>query len=123
MAKTRSKGSRPRSPRKHQSCEPFSQILVYALAPGLKPAGVKCTSSAAFLVYCSTNYFGPGGAPAVWGYSVAVKSTGAGLGSASPVFTVGGVANDVVTIIFEPGTTGFITLQTSCDAKATITST
>jgi hypothetical protein len=101
----------------------MSQIIVYALAPGTKPAGVHCTSNADFLVYCSTNYFGPGGAPPSWGYVVAVKSTGAGLGSASPVFTVGGVANDVITITMEPGTSGFITLQTRCDAKASIKST
>lgn len=122
MVQTHSKGSRSQSPLKHQSCEPFSQILVYALAPGTQPEGIKCTSSAAFLVYCSTNYFGPGGEPP-WGYSVAVKSTGAGLGSTSPVFTVGGVADDVVTITFQPGTTGFITLQTSREAIASITST
>lgn len=63
------------------------------------------------------------GAPPSWGYSVAVKSTGAGFGSVSPVFTVGGVANDIVTIAFELGTTGFIALQTPCNAKASITST
>jgi len=59
-------------------------------APGTKPAGDRCTSNADFLVYCSTNYFGPGGAPPSWGYVAGVKSSGAGLGSASPVFTVGG---------------------------------
>lgn len=123
MAQKHPKVSRPRSPRKHQSCEPFSQILVYALAPGTQPAGVNCTSTAPFLVYCLTNYFGTGGAPPSWGCAVAVKSAGAGFGSASPVFTVGGVAKDIVTTTFEPGTTGFITLQTPCDAKASITST
>ena len=123
MARKRPEASRSAPRRKHHNCEPFSQILVRALAPGTQPAGVLCTSSADFLVYCSTNYFGPGGAPPSWGYGVEVKSTGAGLGSASPVFTVGGVPNDVITITMEPGTTGFITLQTRCDAKASITST
>jgi hypothetical protein len=103
------------------ACQPFAQILVRALAPGTQPGGVTCTSSADFLVYCSTNYFGPGGAPPSWGYAVGVKSTASALGSASPVFIVGGVANDVVTITMQPGTTGFITLQTQCNAKASIT--
>jgi hypothetical protein len=123
MARKRAAASRPPRRRKRHNCEPLSQILVYALAPGTQPAGVECTSTADFLVYCSTNYFGPGGAPPSWGYAVGVKSTGATLGSASPVFTVGGVSNDVITITMEPGTTGFITLQTRCDAKASITST
>ena len=106
---------------KPEDCQPFSQILVRALAPGTKPAGLKCVSNADFLLYCSTNFFGTGGAPPGWGYSVQVNSTGAGIGSASPTFIVGGVANDVITIRMQPGTTGFITLQTRCDAKAKIT--
>jgi len=115
--------ARPRPGRKSHTCEPLSQILVYALAPGKDPAGAKCTSTADFLVYCSTNFFGTGGAPPSWGYAVEVKSTGAGLGSASPVFVVGGVPDDVITITMQAGTTGFITLQTRCDATASIKST
>jgi len=101
------------------TCEPFSKILVSGLAPGTTSAGVKCTSNTPFLVYCSTNFSG-GGNPPGWGYSVNVKSTGFGMGSGAPSFTVGGVANDEVTITFTPGTTGFITLQTECNAKASI---
>jgi hypothetical protein len=72
-------------------------------------------------VYCSTNYVEPGGAPGSWtGYFVEVKSTGSSIGSVSPVFIVGGVANDVITITMQPGTTGFITLQTRCGATASI---
>ena len=108
---------------KRRNCEPLSQILVFALAPGTQPAGVECRSNADFVVYCSTNFFAGGGAPPGWGYAVDVKSTGAGFGSQSPVFIVGGVPNDLITITMEPGTTGFITLQTKCDAKASITST
>jgi len=122
MDRKRPGASRPAS-KKLPSCEPFSQILVYALAPGTQPAGVNCTSEADFLVYCSTNFSGTGGAPPGWGYAVNVKSTGAGFGSASPVYIVGGVANDVITITMQPGTTGFVTLQTRCNAKANITST
>jgi len=123
MARKRPRAAGPRTRRKTHTCEPLSQILVHALAPGTQPAGVKCTSDGDFLVYCSTNYFGTGGAPPSWGYFVEVKSTGAGTGSASPVYIVGGVANDVITITMQPGTTGFITLQTRCDAKTSITST
>jgi hypothetical protein len=64
----------------------------------------------------STNY-GPA-LPPNWGYSVGVKSTGAGIGSQAPSFIVGGVANDVISITMAPGATSFITLQTRCDAKA-----
>ncbi len=123
MARKRAKSSQAPRRRKQHNCEALSQILVFALAPGTQPAGAKCTSNADFMVHCSTNYFNPGGAPPFWGYAVGVKSTGASLGSASPVFTVGGVSNDVITITMEPGTTGFITLQTRCNAKASITAT
>jgi hypothetical protein len=112
---------RPRGRRKPHACEALSQILVYALAPGTQPAAVRCTSTRDFLVYCSTNYLGTGGGP--WGYAVEVKSTGSAFGSASPVYIVGGVADDVITITMQPGTTGFITLQTKCDAAASITPT
>lgn len=101
-------------------CEPMSQILVQALAPGTEQAAIKCQSTADFLVFCSTNYFEPGDAPPSWGYAVEVQSTGAGIGTAAPMFVVGGVANDVVTITMQPGTTAFVTLQTRCDAKASI---
>jgi len=121
MARKRPTAARPRTGKTHR-CEPFSQILVQALAPGTQLARVKCTSDRDFLVYCSTNYFGTGGAPPSWGYAVEVKSTGSAFGSASPVFIVGGIAHDVITITMQPGTTGFITLQTWCDAKASITS-
>jgi hypothetical protein len=40
------------------------------------------------------------------------------MGIRSPTFTVGGVANDIVTLIIQPGTTGFLTLQTEDGAKA-----
>lgn len=106
---------------KPEDCQPLSQILVRALEPGTKLARLKCISNADFLVYCSTNFFSTGGAPPGWGYSVQVNSTGAGIGSTSPIFIVGGVANDVITITMTPGTSGFITLQTRCDAKAQIT--
>jgi len=49
-----------------------------------------------------------------------LKSTGSGIGTQSPVFIVGGVANDVITFIMQPGTTSFITLQTRCGATASI---
>jgi hypothetical protein len=109
-----------RAPDASTTCEPMSQILVHALAPGTKQASVKCRSTAGFLVYCSTN-FSPTGLPPGWGYAVDVHSTGSGFGSEAPTFVVGGVANDVVTIIMQPGTTAFITLQTQCGAKASIT--
>ena len=92
--------------------------MVSAFAPGTQPETVKCTSNRAFLVYCSTN-FSPKPPPG-WGYSVSVKSTGAGGGSLAPTYIVGGPANDVITFIFSPGVTGFLTLQTECGAKASI---
>jgi hypothetical protein len=99
-------------------CQPFSKILVSAFAPGKEPETVKCTSNKAFLVYCSTNFsLKP---PPGWGYSVSVKSTGAGSGSLAPTYTVGGPANDVITFTFSPGVTGFLTLQTECGATASI---
>jgi hypothetical protein len=101
-------------------CEPLSQILVDAFAPGTKPADWVCTSDAPFLVYCSTN-FSNVGAPPDWGYSVSVKSTGASNGTGAPLYIVGGGPNEVVTFRMLPGTTGFITLQTACGAKASIT--
>ena len=100
------------------NCQPFSQIVESAFAPGTQPEIVKCTSNRAFLVYCSTN-FSPKPPPG-WGYSVSVKSTGAGGGSLAPIYIVGGPANDVITFIFGPGVTGFLILQTECGAKASI---
>ena len=100
------------------NCQPFSQILVSAFAPGRDPETVTCTSNRAFLVYCSTNFsLKP---PPGWGYSVNVKSTGSAGGSLAPTYIVGGPANDVITFIFSPGVTGFLTLQTECGAKASI---
>jgi len=108
----------PRRPKPARNCQPFSQIVVQAFTPGTQPETVKCTSNRAFLVYCSTNFsLTP---PPGWGYSVNVKSTGFGAGSLAPTYTVGGPANDVITFIFSPGVTGFLTLQTECGAKATI---
>jgi len=59
--------------------------------------------------------------PPGWGYSVNVKSTGSAGGSLAPTYIVGGPANDVITFIFSPGVTGFLTLETECGAKASIT--
>jgi len=101
-----------------RNCQPFSKIVVSAFAPGTQPETVKCTSNRAFLVYCSTN-FSPT-LPPGWGYSVSVKSTGTSGGSLAPTYIVGGPANDVITFIFAPGVTGFLTLQTECGAKASI---
>jgi hypothetical protein len=101
-----------------RNCEPFSEILVHAFAPGLQPEYVTCTSNRAFLVYCSTNFYvAP---PPGWGYFVTVKSTGFGAGSQAPTYIVGGPAGDVITFNFLPGVTGFLTLQTECGAKASI---
>lgn len=105
--------SRSRVRRKMHTCKPFSQILVKSVAPGSLQEVVECTSTADFLVYGITNGGGD--------YSINVKSTGSGGGVGSPTFTVGGIANDVVTIILQPGTTGFLTLQTQCGAKANMT--
>ena len=119
MAKKYSAATRRRTQPKARKCEPLSQILVRAVAPGTQPSTVLCKSDADFLVYLSTN-FSSTGAPPDWGYSVAVKSTGAGGGSASPVYIVGGGPNDEVTFVILPGVTGFVTLQTQCTAKASI---
>ncbi len=86
------------------------KILVKAVAPGSEQEVVNCTSDNDFLVHGITNSGGE--------YAIDVKSTGAGIGIASPTFTVGGIANDIVTVIIQPGTTGFLTLQTEEDAKA-----
>ena len=99
-------------------CQPFSQILVSAFAPGSEIEHVECTSNRAFIVYCSTN-FSPTPSPG-WGYFVDVKSTGAGNGTAAPTYIVGAPANDVITFNFGPDVTGFLTLQTECGAKASI---
>jgi hypothetical protein len=109
----------PKQPQPVRNCQPFSQIVVSAFAPGTQPETVKCTSNRPFLVYCSTNFsLSP---PAGWGYSVSVKGTGFAGGSLAPTYIVGGPANDVITFIFSPGVTGFLTLQTECGAKASIT--
>jgi hypothetical protein len=100
----RTRGVNPGAPersRRHRDCEPFSQILVSAFAPGTQPETVTCASNRPFLVYCSTN-FGPT-LPAGWGYFVNVQSTGAGNGSQAPTYIVGGPANDVITFTFSPG--------------------
>jgi hypothetical protein len=88
----------------------FSKILVRSFAPGSLQEVVECTSESDFLVYGITNGGGD--------YAINVKSTGAGLGVGSPTFTVGGIADDIVTIIIQPGTTGFLTLQTEKGAEA-----
>jgi hypothetical protein len=88
------------------------KILVKSFAPGKLPETVNCTSDKDFLVYGITNSGG--------GYGLNVKSTGTGLGVASPVLIVGGIAKDVVSLVFQPGTTGFLTLQTEDGAKASI---
>jgi hypothetical protein len=105
----------PRPRRKPETCEPFSKVIVSAFAPGTLQETVKCTSDADFLVYCVTN---GGGA----GFSINVKSTGFGTGVDPSVtaFTIGASAGDVITFIFQPGAAGFLTLQTQCDAKASI---
>ena len=94
-------------------CKPFSKILVKAFAPGTLPEIVNCTSSAAFIVYGTTN--GPGA-----GYSISVKSTGFTFGTGSPTFVVGATARDTITFQFLPGVTGVLTLQTECGARASM---
>jgi hypothetical protein len=89
------------------------KILVKAVAPGSLQEVVNCTSEEDFLVYGITNGGGD--------YAINVKSTGAGFGVGSPTFIVGGKAKDTVTIILQPGTTGFLTLQTEKGAKASFT--
>src|SRR6516165_12739850 len=110
MAKKRA--TRPR----RRGCPPCVNHFLrssYLRFLGTLQAIANCTSNQDFLVYCTTN----GAAP---GYAVQVKSTGSGIGTQSPVFIVGGVANDVITFIMQPGTTSFITLQTSCGTTASI---
>jgi hypothetical protein len=90
------------------------KILVKAVAPGSIQVVVKCTSSADFLVHCVTNGGGRG-------YAIGVQSTGASFGTDAPTFTVGGIASDIVTVIIQPGTTCYITLETENTAQASIT--
>jgi hypothetical protein len=114
-------GPMAKSPKPLQAaptCQPFSKILVSAFAPGTEPETVTCTSNKAFLVYCSTNFTSRRTEGS--GYFVNVKSTGAGVGSLAPTYIVGGPANDVITFNFSPGLTGFLTLQTECGARASI---
>jgi len=97
-------------------CEPLSQILVSNFDPS-QVIDVICTSTQSFLVYyCSTNFGAEGGC------MVSVKSAlGGGTGCNLPVFIVGGVPDDVITFRLWPrATTVFITLQTTCSAKASI---
>jgi hypothetical protein len=89
------------------------KILVKAVAPGSLQEVVNCKSDCDFLVHGITNGAGD--------YAISVKSTGAGFGVSSSTFTVGGIANDIVTIIIQPGTTVFLTLQTEEDATASFT--
>jgi hypothetical protein len=111
---------KPGVPKRRQPyCQPFSKIVVSSFAPGTQPETINCSSNRAFLVYCSTNFFPT--PPPGWGYSVGVKSTGTAGGSLAPTYIVGGPANDVITFIFSPGVTGFLTLQTECGAEASIT--
>ena len=112
MAKTISK-KKPRQAK----CKPFSQILVRAFAPGTLPETVNCTCNADFIVYGTTN--APSNTSG-WGYVISVKSPGFGMGSESPTFVVGAGAGDTITFEFQPGVTGFLTLQTECDAKASV---
>jgi hypothetical protein len=108
----RSGAARSVSPAKLLKCEPFSKILVASFATGSRTEHIKCKSDAPFLVHCLTNG---------QSYGVSVESTGAGGGANSPFFTIGGVAGDVVTITVTSGAAGFLTLQTMCSAKASIT--
>jgi hypothetical protein len=50
--------------------------------------------------------------------SIDTKSTSVDV--RSPTFTVGGVANDLVTILITPATKGFLTLQTEHGAKPSL---
>lgn len=88
------------------------KILVRGVAPGSSQEVVECTSDADFLVHGVTNGIGS--------YSIGVGSTGAANGTTSPTFVVGGIPNDVVTIIIQPGTTAFITMETADGATASI---
>jgi hypothetical protein len=96
-------------------CEPLSQVLVRAFAPGTEPETVTCTSDADFLVHYVSN--GSNNS-----FSINVKSTGfsTGVNPSVTSFTIGGNANDVITFIFQPGAAGFITLQTKYSANASV---
>ena len=89
------------------------KILVKSVIPGLTQAVAKCTSSAAFLVYGVTNGVGQ--------YAIDSQSTGTSFGTSSPTFAVGGIANDTITVIIQPGTACYLTLQTEKGATASIT--
>ena len=89
------------------------KILVSSVVPGSAQATALCSSNADFLVHGVTNGLGD--------YAITVKSTGVSFGTSSPTFTVGGIANDVVTVIIQPGTSCFITLQTANTANPSIT--
>jgi len=88
------------------------KILVKAVAPVTSPAVVRCTSNADFLVYGATNGAGD--------CVIEIKSTGASVDTRSPIFTVGGLANDLVIILVTPGTKGFLSLQTADGATASL---
>jgi hypothetical protein len=64
--------------------------LVMALAPGTLPETVSCACNADFIVYGTTNAGVLSNTPGC-GYSISVKSTGAGIGSISPTFVIGAV--------------------------------
>jgi hypothetical protein len=66
------------------------QILVMAFAPGTLPETVSCACNADFIVYGTTNAGVLSNTPGC-GYSISVKSTGAGIGSISPTFVIGAV--------------------------------
>jgi hypothetical protein len=89
------------------------KILVAGVSPGTTQAVVACTSSAEFLVHAVTKGGGD--------YAISVKSTGLGFGISLPTFVVGGIAHDTVSVIFQPGTDCFLTLQTEDAAHAGIT--
>ena len=89
------------------------KILVEAVFTGNTQAVVACTSSAEFMVHAISNGVGE--------YVINVKSTAAGMGTRSPTFAVGGIANDTVTVIIQPGTNCFLTLETEDAAHASIT--
>jgi hypothetical protein len=43
------------------------------------------------------------------------------MGTSSPTFVLGGIAHDTITVIIQPGTNCFLTLQTEDAAHASIT--
>jgi len=89
------------------------KILVKSVIPGNTQVVAKCTSHADFLVHGVTNGHGE--------YAIGVQSTGTSFGISSPTFAVGGIANDTVTVIIQPGTSCYLTLQTEKGATASIT--